>query len=152
MVGGRNPFGLEQVARTELFLFLYGIFVAMFASEYIIDHGGALRAQSALTMFAKSNGGRGGMIEAVQWISSFESLNVDNRMSQDRLHFIRRGFAWIAKIDLVMFAVRPHVITQIILGHEFLHAVNGCWFRGVRADVHHLHAQAFIKSSKFQFG
>jgi hypothetical protein len=48
---------LEQIARAELFLFLYGIFVAMFASEHIIDHGGALGAQSALTMFAKSNGG-----------------------------------------------------------------------------------------------
>ncbi|HET7144972.1 MAG TPA: hypothetical protein VFI68_13215, partial [Anaerolineales bacterium] len=62
---GCHAFGLEQIARCELFQLMDFIFVAMVAGEHIIDDGGAIAAKSALTVFAESNGGGGGMIVAV---------------------------------------------------------------------------------------
>jgi hypothetical protein len=56
---------LEQVARSELFLHVDIVFVTVPAGQYIIDYRGAFRAQTALTVFAKPNGGSLGVIKTV---------------------------------------------------------------------------------------
>jgi hypothetical protein len=60
---------LEQVSRSELLQLMDFVLVAIFAGKHIIRNGCALRAKSALTVFAHANGGGGGVVEAVQIFS-----------------------------------------------------------------------------------
>ena len=62
-------------------------------------------------------------------------LQLPDRMAQHGLEFCRVGAAWVAHVDLVVFAAQPDQILAAVLLHEGLHSNDGIWFAGVWTDV-----------------
>jgi hypothetical protein len=65
---------LEQVAGGELLELVDFILMAAFAGDDIINDCGALIAQSALAVLAYTDGGPGGVIEAIHKVSLLKDI------------------------------------------------------------------------------
>ena len=79
---------------------------------HIVDNGGAIGAQSALTVFTYPNCGFFRMVKTIHFfplssllVSLRTYLPLHRGMSKHGLHFIRCGFARITEIDFMMPAV-----------------------------------------------